>query len=253
MVDIPWPYVHRDLPPMPIFYNNARYSFLGVMLFPDNLVLARKFVARLLINRGSVQDAVDEGIQIDPRYMTAILNDVADGQPDNKLIRRRFYWASACGQIVKALLALINDPDPRVRQAATWKEAIEQAERRRRELGIIGRPRRGWAARKARSSFHAQLKCFRRSLHMCCAWELMDEGYRPTHSPEALMLNSMLVYEQLYRWNAGRRVSGSRNSYLDAGSFWRWPGMRFDSAHGAPVLALGFERLTRGSPGRPRK
>jgi hypothetical protein len=244
MIDIPWPFVHRDLPPLPIFYRNARMSFLGVMLFPDNLELARKFVARLLVNRGSVQGALDEGISIDPQYMTAILDDVADGQPDNKLIKRRFYWASACGQIVKALLALINDPDPRVRRAASWKEAIEQAER------VIDRPRR---SRRARSSFHPQLKHFRRSLHMCCAWELMAENYRPPCSVEALMLNAMLVYEQLYAWHIGRRVSGSHNHYLDTGSFWRWPGMKFDSAHGAPLLALGFDRLISGSPGRPRK
>jgi len=230
--------------PMPVFYANAPLSFLGVMLFPDDLILARKFVARLLLYRGGVQDALAEGIQIDHKYMTAILNDVVGDQPDSKLIRRRIHWASAVGQIVKVLLALINDSDPRVRQAASWKEAIEQAER------FIDRPHR----RAARSGFHPQLDRFRRSLHMCTAWELAREGFRPPRTADGLMLNAMTVYEQLRGWHAGRHFKGSRNSYLDAEAFWRWAGMAYDDAHGTPVLGLGFEHLVpRGSPGRPPK
>src|SRR5258708_1425831 len=104
--------------PMPVFYGNARLSFYAVMLFPDDLDLARKLTAKLL-NYGTTQ------IQDLP----AILADLRDGQPDQRLVAKRLKWASACGQIVKVLFALTNSPDPRVRKHASWEQAIKQAER----------------------------------------------------------------------------------------------------------------------------
>jgi len=53
---------------MPVFYANPTLSMLSVMLFPDDLTLARKFVARLL-SHGTLQGALAAGVQLDNRYM----------------------------------------------------------------------------------------------------------------------------------------------------------------------------------------
>ena len=47
---------------MPVFYANPTLSMLSVMLFPDDLTLARKFVARLL-SHGTLQGALAAGVQ----------------------------------------------------------------------------------------------------------------------------------------------------------------------------------------------
>jgi hypothetical protein len=237
------PVMSRSLPPLPIFYDNALLSFFGVMLFPDDLNLARKFTARKLLNRGNLQSALTDGCQVDKKYLASILDDVADGRPEEKLIRKRRYWASACGQIIKVLFALINDEDPRVRKLASWEQAIKQAER------VIGRTERG-----KRSSFHVQLRRFQRVLHLCGAFEMARE--RPLHSQsvEGLMLNAMILYERLLGWHAQRKFSGRRNDYLEGDVFWRWKGMAYDDAHGVPFIGIGFDNLiSRGRPGRPRK
>jgi hypothetical protein len=47
---LPVPVTPARLPrlrPMPVFYANPTLSMLSVMLFPDDLTLARKFVAHL--------------------------------------------------------------------------------------------------------------------------------------------------------------------------------------------------------------
>jgi hypothetical protein len=239
------PMTSRPTTPMPIFHGNPAWSFFGCMLFPDDLDLARQFAVRLLLYSGRIQNTLLDGIAIDPRYMTQILDDVAFGQPNIETIKRRMRWASAAGQIVKALLALINDPDPRVRKSASWKEAIEQAEK------LIGRPRRN--RRSTRSGFQRQLACLKRSLHMCCAWELAREGYKPPRSADGLMLNAILIHQQLWTWHEGRSFRGTRNAYLDATPFGKWPGMAHDDAHGVPVLAINIENLTaHGRSGRPR-
>jgi hypothetical protein len=160
--------------PMPVFYDNPPLSLLSVMLFPDDLDLARKAVAHFL-SSGTVQSALGSGIQIDNRYMHAIISDLADGQPDQKLVRRRRYWASAVGQVVRATFALINANDPRVRDFASWEQAIRIAERE------IGRTVRG-----KRSSLHVQLARFRPVLHIASAWRATamsaPAGNRPKKS-----------------------------------------------------------------------
>ena len=75
------PVAPTRLIPMPIFYNNAPLSLLAVMLFPDDLDLARKTVAHFL-SGGTLQSTLGAGVQIDNRYMAAILSDLADGEPD---------------------------------------------------------------------------------------------------------------------------------------------------------------------------
>ena len=241
MTEVTLPMVVRRLPPMPVFYGNAALSFLAVMWFPDDLNAARKSVARMLLHRGAPQSALAEGIQIDNKYLAAILDDVADGRPDEKLVARRRYWSSACGQIIKVLFALINDADPRVRAVASWSEAIEAAER------AVGRTLR---ERSTSSSFHPQLKRFQKSLHMCAAVEMMRDGVRVPTSVDGFMLNAMVIYEHLQAWHGTR----PRANYLDAEAYWRWPGMAYDDTHGVPFIGFGFERLApRGRVRRPRK
>jgi hypothetical protein len=124
--------------PMPVFYGNPTLSWYAIMLFPDDRDLARKLVARLL-NYGTVQSVLAAGIQLDNRYLAEILTDLRDGQPDQRRVAKRLKWASACGQIVKVVFALTNSPDPRVREYASWEQAIKQAEQ---EWGR-GSPKRG--------------------------------------------------------------------------------------------------------------
>jgi hypothetical protein len=177
--------------PMPIFFNNAPLSLLAVMLFPDDLTLARKAVAHLL-SHGTLQNALGAGLQLDGRYLTAILDDLKDGQPDQRLVGRRRYWASACGQIVKVLFALINSNDERVRERASWEAAVKIAER---EIGRTVR-RSG-----STSSLQVHLHRFRPVLHIAGAYELArEETSRPPLTAEALMLNSMTLYEHLCSW-----------------------------------------------------
>src|ERR1700738_4311952 len=145
--------------PMPVFYGNATLSFYAVMLFPDDLSLARKLVARLL-DQGTLQSTLRAGCQLDNQYLLAILDDLKDGQPEWKLFNRRRKWASGCGQVVKALFALTNSRDPVSCQRASWEQAIKQVER------SIGRTKRG-----NRSSLHVQLRRFRPVLHFCGAFE----------------------------------------------------------------------------------
>jgi hypothetical protein len=70
--------------PMPVFYGNPALSFLAVMFFPDDLILARKFTAGLL-NQGTLQSTLRAGCQLDNQYLLAILDDLKDGQPERKL------------------------------------------------------------------------------------------------------------------------------------------------------------------------
>ena len=229
---------------LPIFYGNPALSFLAVTWFPDDLTAARKCVARMLLHRGTPQDALAEGVQLDNKYLATILDDVAAGEPNDKLVSKRRYWSSACGQIIKVLFALINDADPRVRAVASWSEAIEQAEQ------VVGRTLR---ERSTSSGFHPQLRRFQRSLHMCAAVEMMRDGVRVPTSVDGLMLNAMVIHEHLQAWHVTRH-SSSRANYLDADAYWRWPGMAYDDTHGVPFIGLGFERLApRGRVGRPRK
>jgi hypothetical protein len=228
--------------PMPVFYGNATLSFYAVMLFPDDPILARKLVAKLL-NR-TLQSTLGAGCQLDNRYLIAILEDLNDGQPDQRLVARRQKWASGCGQVVKALFALVNSNDLRVREHASWEQAIKQVERE------IGRSDRG-----KRSSFHVQhLPRFRPVLHFCGAFEMAREGPRHPDNVEALLLNAMTLYGALSAWHAQRSFPGDRNDYLAGDIFWRWEGSAYDASCGIPDIAIPFEKLVpRGKPGRPRK
>jgi hypothetical protein len=218
--------------PMPVFYGNPALSFYAVMLFPDDLDLARKLTAKLL-NYGTTQ------IQDLP----AILADLRDGQPEQRLFRKRRYWARAAGQIVKALFALTNDNDPRVRERASWEQAIRQAERE------IGRTIRG-----NRSSLHVQLRRFQPVLHFCGAFEMAGEGPLQPPTIEAMMINAMGLYDMLRAWHVKRSFPGSRNDYLAGDIFWRWEGSTYDDNHGIPAIGISFENLVpHGKSGRPRK
>jgi hypothetical protein len=198
-------------------------------------------VARWLVERGIPQDALKRGL-IDTQFMAAIFDDTRGSDPTPKLIRKRRYWASACGQIVKVLFALVGSDDPRVQQSASWAEAIQQAEK------VAGRSERD---RKAHTSFHPWLRRFRRALHMQAAIEIGREFGSP-RSADALMLNAMVVHQRLHDWHLARRFRGTRNDYLEADAFWAWSGMGYDDDHGVPALWLGYESLTpRGTPGRP--
>ena len=215
-------------------------SFLAVMLFPDDLTLARKLVAKLL-NYGTVQSALGAGIQLDNRYLTAIFDALKDGQPELKLVRRRRYWSTACGQVIKVLFALTNSRDPRVREHASWEQAIKQAERE------IGRTKRG-----NRSSLHVQLRRFQPVLHFCGAFEMAREGPRHPDTAEALLLNAMTLYGMLRVWHVQRSFPGSRNDYLAGDIFWRWEGSTYDGSCGIPDIGIPFERLVpHGKSGRP--
>lgn len=225
--------------PMPVFYDNVPLSVLAVMLFPDNVILARKLVARLL-TQGTLQGVLNTGVRIDPQYMIAILDDLKDGQPDPKLVKRRRYWASACGQTVKALFALINSDDERVRERAAWERAIKIAELQ------IGRTRRG-----NRSSLHVQLRRFAPVLHFCGAFELAREPGRPPLTIEALLLNAMTLYGRLWDWHAQRQWRGKRNQFLEGNVFWRWAGSEYDPSSGVPDIGISFERLPPYRASRP--
>lgn len=240
---LPVPITPTRLLPLPIFYDNPTLSLLAVMLFPDDLTLARKFVARLL-NQGTLQSTLRAGCRLDNRYLLAIFDDLKDGQPDQRLVARRRYWASACGQVVKALFGLVNSRDPLVREYASWEQAIKQAERE------IGRAERG-----KRSSFHVQhLRRFRPVLHFCGAFELAREGPRHPATAEALLLNAMTLYEELRAWHVKRSFPGARNDYLAGDIFWRWEGSAYDASGGVPDIGISPENLIpRGKPGRPRK
>ena len=242
---LPVPVLPTRLPrltPMPVFYGNVLRSFLAVMLFPDNLNLARKFVARLL-TQGTLQNVLSAGVRVDARYMVEILDNLRDGEPGRKLVARRRYWASACGQIVKVLFALTNSQDERVRERASWEEAIKQAEWQ------IGRVCRG-----RRSSLHVQLRRFAPVLHFCGAFELASEQGRPPMTADALLLNAMTLHGRLWAWHVNRRWRGARNEYLEGDIFWRWAGSEYDPSSGVPDVEVSFAMLARcGQPGRPRK
>jgi hypothetical protein len=230
--------------PMPIFYDNARLSFYAVMLFPDDLTLARKLVAKLL-NYGTVQSALGAGIQLDNRYLAELLTDLRDGQPDQRLFAKRLKWASACGQIVKVLyaLTLTDSRNPASRQYASWEQAIKQAEQE------WGRSVRG-----NRSSFHVQLRRFQPVLHFCGAFEMAREGPRRPDTVEALLVNAMTLYDMLRVWHVKRSFPGSRNDYLAGDIFWRWEGSTYDGSCGIPDIGISLENLIpHGRSGRPRK
>ena len=225
---------------MPVFYGNPTLSTLAVMLFPDDLALARKLTARLL-SHGTLQSTLAAGVQIDGRYLTAILDDLKNGQPEQKLVARRCKWASACGQVVKVLFALTNSQDPHVREYASWEQAIKLAERE------IGR-----TEKRSRSSLHVQLRRFQPVLHICAAFELArEETARPPMTADALMLNAMTLFQRLWAWHSQRTFRGSRNDYLDGEVFWRWAGSQYD-AHGVADIGMRFENLVpHGKGGRP--
>jgi hypothetical protein len=236
------PVAATRLIPLPVFYDNAPLSLLANMYFPDDIDLARKCVAHLL-SHGTLQSALGSGIQLDNRYMSAILDDLKDGQPDQRSVARRRYCASACGQIVKVLFALINANDPRVREYASWEQAIKIAERE------IGRTIRG-----KRSSLHVQLARFRPDLHICAAFEMArEERVRPPLSAEAMMLNAMTLYDRLRAWDAVRNFRGRRSDFLVGDIYWRWAGSIYDD-HGVPDIGYPFDNLIpRDKGGRPRK
>jgi hypothetical protein len=217
--------------PMPVFYGNPALSFLAVMFFPDDLILARKLVA-ILLNQGTLQSALSAGCQLDNQYLLAILDDLRDGQPGRELVVRQRKWASGCGQVVKVLFALTNSPDLRVREYASWEQAIKQVER------TIGRTERG-----NRSSLHGQLRRFRPVLHFCGAFELAREGPRHPDNVEALLLNAMTLYDKLRAWHVQRRFPGSPNDYLAGDIFWRWEGSAYDDSCGIPSIGISLENL----------
>jgi hypothetical protein len=226
--------------PLPIFYDNPPLSLLGVMLFPDNLILARKAVAHLL-SHGTLQHALGAGIKVDNRYMMAILDDLKDGQPDQRTVGRRQYWAAACGQITKVLFALINSNDERVREYASWEQAIKLAERE------IGR-----TIRRSPSSLLHHLRRHRAALHIRGAFEMArEETARPPVTAEALMLNSMTLYEHLCSWDTVRGSRrGRRSDLLNGDVFWKWRDNYAD--HGVPDIGVPFGRLIpHGKGGRP--
>jgi hypothetical protein len=226
--------------PLPIFYDNPSLSLLSVMLFPDDLNLARKAVAHFL-SYGTLQSTLDAGVQIDKRYMSAVVSDLADGQPDQKTVKRQRYRASACGQIVKVLFATINSNDARVRDRATWELAIKIAER---EIGHT--------VRKSESSLHAHLRRFRPALHLCAAFEMArEETERPPLNAEALMLNAMTLFEKLKAWDTVRGFRGRRSDHLTGDVYWRWQGSAYFD-HGVRDIGYPFENLiAHGKGGRP--
>jgi hypothetical protein len=228
--------------PMPVFYDNAALSLLAVMFFPDDMMLARKCVAHLL-SHGTLQSTLGAGIKIDNRYMMAILDDLKDGRPEQKLVARRRYWASACGQVVKVLFALINSNDERVRERACWEAAVKIAER---EIGRTIR-RSG-----STSSLQVHLRRFRSVLHIAGAFELArEEGVQAPPTAQGLMLNAMTLYDHLRAWDVVRGGRGRRSDLLSGDVFWRW--QRQDYAdHGVPDIGYPFDGLVpHGKGGRP--
>jgi hypothetical protein len=252
MNDIHLPYVRRGNP-ITIHYGNPSWTYFGVMLFPDDPVLARRFVARLLHHHGRMQG----GHVVDLQYMNQFVDDLGYGEPDNKLIQRRRRWASNVGQIIIALLAMIDDPDPHVRERASIREAVEQIEKAAAaeppQADKQGRPRLR-RDRGTRSGFHRPLDALRRSLHMAAAWEMAgdkQQRFRPPRSIDGMMLNAMTVYERLHAWDSNRPPK-DRSTYLAAPPWWAWQNMAYDGSHGTPMLALGFDQLSQlGTPGRP--
>lgn len=224
--------------PMPIFYGNAPLSLLAVMYFPDDLTLARKLVAHFL-SSGTLQSTLGAGVQIDNRYMAAILSDLADGQPDQRLVGRLRYWASACGQVTKALFALINSNDERVRGSASWERAILLAERES-----------GRTIRRSGSSLLHHLRRHRAALHICAAFEMAgEETVHPPKTAEALMLNAMTLYEHLRAWDVVRRRH--RSDLLSGDVFWKWQQQSY-ADHGVRDVGVPFGRLIpHGKGGRP--
>jgi hypothetical protein len=159
---------------------------------------------------------LNTGVRVDPKYMIAVLDDLKDGQPDQRLVARRQYWASACGQVVKVLFALTNSHDDRVREHASWEQAIKQAERE------IGRMQRG-----NRSSLSVQLRRFAPVLHFLGAFEIArDDRSRPPLTVEALLNNAMTLHTKLWDWHVRRRWRGARNQYLEGGDFLAVAGRR---------------------------
>jgi hypothetical protein len=233
------PVAATRLIPMPVFYDNALLSLLANMYFPDDIDLARKCTAHFL-SSGTLQSTLGAGIRLDNRYTAAILNDLADGQPDQKLVRRRRYRASAVGQIVKVLFAMVNSDDQRVREHASWEQAIKIAER---EIGH--------AIRKSESSLHAHLRHFRPVLHIAAAFEMArEETARPPLTASALMLNAMTLFERLKAWDAVRGL-GRRSDHLTGDVYWRWHGSIYDD-HGVADVGYRFDNLiAHGKGGRP--
>jgi hypothetical protein len=236
------PVATTRLNPMPVFYDNALLSLAAVMWFPDDLALARKCVAHLL-SHGTLQSALGSGIQIDNRYMSAILDDLKDGQPDQRLVARRRYWASAVGQTVKVLFALINSNDERVRQHASWEQAVKIAERY---------SDRTIRKSRSKSSFRGHLHRYQAALHICGAFEMArEETARPPMTASALMLNAMTLFERLKAWDTVRRYPGSRADLLIGDIYWRWRGSMYDD-HGVADIGIPFDSLVPpGKGGRP--
>jgi hypothetical protein len=241
IANLPVPLVTTTrLIPMPVFYDNAPLSLLAVMLFPDDLDLARKCVAHLL-SHGTLQNAIGAGIKVDNRYMMAILDDLKDGQPDQKLVGRRRYWASACGQVVKVLFALTNSNDERVRERACWEAAVKIAERE------IGR-----TVRRNESSLFHHLRRFRSVLHIAAAYEMArEETVQPPKTAEGLMLNAMVLFEQMKAWETVRGSRGRRSDLLNGDVFWKWQRQDY-ATHGIPDIGYLFDNLVpHGKGGRP--
>lgn len=178
-----------QLIPMPIFYGNRPLSLLANLFFPDDEVMARKYVAQLLAG-DFLQKVLGAGIQIDGRYMTDILSDVRDGQPDVRRAAKRLYQASAVGQITKVLFALIHS-EPLVRQQASWEQALRIAGQQ------IGR-----AHTSKHKSFDRYLRRFRRVLHVAAAFELDREGERHPMTADGLMINAMTIHRRLWAWDS---------------------------------------------------
>jgi hypothetical protein len=229
--------------PMPVFYANRQLSLLANLFFPDDDVMARKFTAQLLAG-DFLQKVLGAGIQIDNRYMTDIINDVRDGQPDRCRVAKRRYQVSAVGQITKTLFALINSPDPMVRQHATWEQAMRIAGK---EIGH--------ARTSKRESFDLYLRRFRRVLHIAAAFELeREETARHPMTADGLMLNAMTLHQRLWAWHTQRsfppRVPPSD---LLSEIYWMWPQGSY-ADHGVADVGIRFERLiSHGQGGRPRK
>lgn len=235
------PVAPTRLIPMPVFYDNALLSLLANMYFPDDIDLARKCTAHFL-SSGTLQNTLGAGVQVDNRYMAAIISDLADGEPNRKLVARRRYRASAVGQIVKVLFAMINSEDARVRERATWELAIRIAER---EIGHT--------IRRSELSLHAHLRRFRPVLHIAGAFEMArEETARPPMNAAALMLNAMTLFERLKAWDTVRGFRGRRSDHLVGDIYWRWAGSAYDD-HGIPDVDYPFEKLIpHNKGGRPR-
>jgi hypothetical protein len=240
----PVPMNYRSLPPMPRFHGNAAVSFVALVLFPDDEELARKYVARWLIEHEIPQTALDQGVRLDNEYMAALYHDTRGEHPTEREIKQRQYWSSGCGQVVKTMFALVNANDPRVRDAATAKEAFRQVE------AACGRT---LGERQADTSLRPWMRLFKRSLHMAAALELRREDVlQPARSPEGWMLNAVPIPQRLYDWQATRHFPGKRNDYFTLDAFGPWSDRYVN--HGVPDIGIAYERLTPsgGQGGRPK-